>query len=664
MSDIIVQDPQTGEDLIFEITGERPTAQEAAAINRALQRNQVQTTFAPPPERSFLSKATVPVNINQLQPAFVGAGATLGGAAGSPLGPVGIGGGGILGAALGQGAFEATALAGEKLGLVGPGAPLAGSAPRGGPIGATNRAAREMAFESVGMGIATGARPLVRGALRGIARIGSRGERVASQAQSLGVGLGVEDVTERTSIRGFRKVLGRFPIIGGPFKTADLRKARQIGEALDSKLIRLGPSVTEAELGTNLKSAAGRKFKFLKGEISNLYDEAFDAARQSGATIPLDNTKAAAEELVSEATMRRPMIRLDDGRLVAMPKPVRSKMLEFAKNLNRLEDHVTVDQYDELTKDLADLMDLSRKQGLPFKRGFEIKKALEADLKEITDASVAGSLRQADRRWGALMRLADRPTGQRFRRVEKNIFGPGFEDPGTAEADQLFGLVFNSKSPRAISDLRHLVGDRTFQVALRRHIENAVDASSVASKDGIFLNVKTLRNMLGLGKTQKSQRAALSVALRGTGVSIDEIDALVDVVDAASRNGVIDVSQFIARRATLGGFRAVTRALLPGASFTGGAAAAATGHVGVASGIATVYGLRKLGQVITSPRLLRSLTTALQPNLTAQQRNAALLRFTQLGTRAFGREFEKDMNEALRSEFGSVFDEGGEGRNR
>ena len=60
-----------------------------------------------------------------------------------------------------------------------------------------------------------------------------------------------------------------------------------------------------------------------------------------------------------------------------------------------------------------------------------------------------------------------------------------------------------------------------------------------------------------LGLDNVDGRAALEVALKGTGTKIKDIERFLDVAEKAGSFTVTDPSQFVARRVTLGGFKSL-----------------------------------------------------------------------------------------------------------
>ena len=326
-----------------------------------------------------------------------------------------------------------------------------------------------------------------------------------------------------------------------------------------------------------------------------------------------------------------------------LPPAVKNKILPFAKRLRAIEPDLDIAQYQSLSADVDDIIDFSRRQGLPMKKAVELKKAIELDLDDINVPAVQQAFRKADKNWFELHRLFERPTAQRFARADRRIFDVGFEDLTTTEPNTkaFFKSVFNAGSPRAMVDLRKVVGDREFNRAVRAHIDDVfVQAIERAGVNDAILNTDTLRRGLGIFNRKSSEFAAMAVALKRTGINVGDLDRLVRVVENAAEQGGVDVSTFIARRATLGGFKSVTRALVPGASFTGAgtgaAAGAAIGSGKIATATAAVgimVGLRRLGRAITDPATMRSLIKAIDPNLALAQRDAAAARFLQLMTR-------------------------------
>jgi hypothetical protein len=574
----------------------------------------------------------------------------LGGAAGAPLGPLGTVGGSTLGAGAGSTVADLIELAAKRYAPSVADPTVAPEELTG--LGPSRRALREMVYESGFTGGITAARPFARRAAQRLA-FGSGVEDLAQAryraglAEEAGIPLGAEDISDRLRIQFWRKMLGRFPALARPFREADVRKSRAAEAALEEQIDKIAPRVTMAQSGLNLKRAAKKEYQQIKGVIGKEYEDAIELAQTTGARIPMNHTRVKASEIVQEMTGHRPKMEVvtkdGDVNWVPIPRAMKERVVPLTRNLRKIQPDITIDQYRSLVDDVDFVIDFSRRQGFPMKKAVELKKALELDLGDINVPEVRQAFQSANRNWFRMQRLFERPTAQKFGRVDRRIFGLGFEEPTAMEPNTraFFKSVFDAGSPVAMTDLRRLVGTREFNRAVRAHVDDAFAQAveRVGANDAI-LNMGVLRRNLGIFNKRSDEYLAMRFALKSTGASIQDLSRLVDVIQVASEQGLIDVSTFIARRATLAGLRGAVRAIVPGSQLMGAGGGAAFG-AGVASGktatvltaLGIMVGLRKLGQVITDPAMVRSLTKAIDTNLPLAQRDAAAVRFFQLSHR-------------------------------
>jgi len=656
---IQVEDPRTGQLVPVEIAGDYPTPEESKII-------EAEFSAASSDPGGFASKF-IPRSTADWRPAIVGGGATVGGVIGTAAGPLGTAAGGILGAGAGSLVADLTELAAKKF-MPGVSDPNLSHAELSG-LGPTQRAIKEGAWEAAFAGAAQAARPLVKRAFQKFAFGGSvedlaQARTRASAADTEGIPLGIEDISDKLRIRFFRKVLGRFPFLSKPFRESDVAKSSAVETALEKRVRQIAPSVTMAQAGVNLKRAARRKFVHLKNIFSKQYVDSIELARKTGARIPMQHTRVKASEIIEEMAGSRPRMEIEteEGiRYIPIPRAVKDKLTPFLKKLSQIEPDLRIEQYQALSDDLEDIIEFSRKQGFPMKKAFEMKKALELDLGDINVPAVKDLFQKANRDWFTMNRLFERPTAQKFTRVDRRIFGIGFEDLTTTEPNTkaFFKTVFDAGSPRAMTDLKKLVGVPEFNRAVRAHIDDVfTSAIERAGPRDSILNIDALRRGLGIFNKSSGEYASMAVALKNTGIRINDLSRLVNVLQIASEQGSVDVSTFIARRATLGGFRSAIRAVMPGASFAGGGIAASMGAAGSSSKIMTamaslgvMIGLRKVGSLLTNPETMRALIKTIDVNLPIAQRDAAAARFMQLSARAgFGRivnEVKTEVSRAL-----------------
>lgn len=567
--------------------------------------------------------------------AAVMAGGTAGAIAGSGVGPWGTLAGGALGAAGGYYTHE-----GIKSGLKAAGVyegPLPGSREM------AENALREVRDELMWGGGAMAVGELARLGKAGITKwlASPEGRQFASRAKrQFGIDLGLIDITESRFLKGYPKIVGKFPVIGTPFREAAERKSKQVYAARERLLFRLGPSANLAELGVDLNAAAKNMYRGVRDEVNRRYEDAYRIADETQAAVPTEGVRQSIADELTAFQQRRPTA---EGKPITRQKP--SPLLEFAEDYANLDPALNVRQYDGMLEDLDVAMAMAKESGWDLKPFLNIKRAAEEALQNISHPEAAQAFKAADEYFAKAMRTFESPVAQKYARVEKRPFRHGLSKPGTLNADEIFNAVFNSKSPQTMRDLRRLVGLEEFRRVTRAHIDNAWQSAMEGAKAGQVFNPDTFARHLGLDNARSGQYAALEEALRYTPMDISDLKEFNDVVRAAFKEGVPDPSQFVSRRAVLGGARSALRAFLPfaGGASVGGAAGgtlfgAMGGVGGVTTGVAATYLARMGSKALARPRDMKVLKIMLDEAKPERLRLNAVIRLMRLAPEVFPEE--------------------------
>ena len=427
-----------------------------------------------------------------------------------------------------------------------------------------------------------GAPMLTIGALRGTL-FRSLGKNIpedmrvaAAGAEELGIPLGVENVvgTERgigRFVRGTRNIIGRLPFFGKPFKTADTAQVKGIREARDTLMDGVAPIVrTVAETGVDLSSSALRRAKLIGEEFNRLYTQVLNRADASGALVPTEALRRAARGIVDELQKlpRRPG---QGGALqpIGMPGPTAfdDSIIQWAKNdLLAIEAEITPTQFKSLTKGLNRMIQKAQAEGASDRFGHltVLRSAMEEDFGHIVGPdAITRQLRGLDasfRQWAELMEGA---TAQRINRGTRGFGKFLGEGRQTKEADELFPLVFNMKSPEAMQELHRLVGTGSFRAAIGAHVEGVMkkafkggdvgdDLSPIRKRS--LIDFDKLQRELGLGKSGSPERAAFAKALKlaGSESSVGDFEKFFNAAQLALSQNDTDVAALLARRLALG----------------------------------------------------------------------------------------------------------------
>ena len=552
------------------------------------------------------------------------AGGTLGGVLGAAGGPVGALAGGGLGAAAGSSAFDVANRAIRAFqGRPQPDVSVPEEAARAVQEGVT-----DVAF---GAGAAS-LGPLVKsfkplmGKLLGVG--GEPTRKLAAEAAKQGVPLAAVQVSKRPSVKGFSRVLGIFPFVGTPFKELASASGKAVEDRAGAILNELAPTATTADLGVDLVKAAKGKFKDFRRVSGALYDDFAKQAEAAGnpTIVPTDSTRQVANQIRDQRAAARVLVpgARGESKTLVQPEELRNPLDQFFDNFANIPERLTVTQARGLQRSLNEATQRASAQGFDISRAGQIKQALEQDMNSLdvgnlppeVGQSIVGALQRANTFFADSIRPFETATAKRFGRVDRNIFNPKFAKAGSANPDEAFKAVVNTRSPQAMADLRRLVGNDAMKGVARRHVEDAL-AKAVASgaPKGSSLNFDPSNFAANLGMDSAQGRQVLDEALKNTGVTSSELEKFVDVARAASDFTVPDVSSFLQRRFTLGG----VRSLLGGATLAAGVSSPP-------AGIALAILARKGSQILSSPSALRAMTTALDDSVSDQVKRAAVLR--------------------------------------
>jgi hypothetical protein len=614
----------------FRIKGDAPDEEETNAIMQIMGVPKTPTIPVAEPSPAERLVETVPPDTLKanLRPMLedvtgvprstaMGVGATIGGGLGEVAGPLGVAGGAAGGGAAGSLIYDAADAVLRYAKGAGQRGPM--SAPED-PLAPMKRALGGAEEEFKWTGGAMALIPALRSIkpfLLGVHTPGAK--RLQKISEQMDIPLGASAVTERGWVKGTGKVIGVFPFVGTPAKYQAVKTEVALRSKYDKILNQLAPNATLADVGVNLTEGAVQRFGKFKAVSGELYDDFYKKASALPVPDIFPTTKATALAAKLTGKIKAGETILKSGDVLQAPLP--KTLDDFVEKLIDLPDHVTAEQYRKLQLDLGEVMSSMRREGFDISRAVKIKKALELDfnnpdlsrLDPEQGLAVVNSLAMANEFYSRNIAAFKSPTAKRFGRVDKKMFGAGAFKPGTIYEDETFKVVFNSKSPEALRDLRTLVGPERFGGASRKYIEATFD-KFIDPKTGSF-DASRFGKAIGLGSESGEQ--ALAEMLKGSTV---QMETLKNFVELATRTGTVslpDTSAFIARRMTLGGWRAGLGALSLGSPVA----------ANPALGILGIFAVRHGSTVISSPKKLKAMIRILEPTTTDHQRRALLVRF-------------------------------------
>jgi hypothetical protein len=127
----------------------------------------------------------------------------------------------------------------------------------------------------------------------------------------------------------------------------------------------------------------------------------------------------------------------------------------------------------------------------------------------------------------------DTPISKEFKKVDKNIFGPGYQVQGSITSDQLGKVLLANRNvtPQLLDDLRTLVGDKQYKNFVRARLQTGYDKSLIKftepDRTGLMFDPYKFETNLGLNT--KAGRELLESMLKGSKLKIDDLDAFFTV---------------------------------------------------------------------------------------------------------------------------------------
>ena len=457
--------------------------------------------------------------------------------------------------------------------------------------------------------------------------------------------------------KGYGRVIGVFPYVGQPIKKTMAGKADILNKTADETLDLFAPNVALTKLGIDMTEASKSTFGDFKRVTGFLYDDFFQTA--SKVRQPIISTKTFKNSLQNYVNL------IDDGTIKVKGKklksPQKDAIYQYAKSAQNMDNFINVSQYKALVKDIKTFAKQSQKEGYNIKVLTGFKGALEKDLAQLSKqkyldslvkqgvikdpnlaSEIATKLKFANKVYanglenslvvktatGEKKKLTptvgigafQTPTAKKFMMVDKNIFGAGFQQPGSITADQLGNVLLANRnvSPQLLDDLRNLVGKKQFDRFVRARIQQGFDKSLVLSKEGgvngLIFDPFKFEDALGLNTS--SGRDLVKAMLKDSKLTIEKLDDFFAIAKNHAGLQIPDVSNFVARRATLGGTK----------SLFGGFAMGYSTYKEPFKGLAMIYVARKGSGFLSNPKQLDDVMTVLDPNSTASKVKIASLK--------------------------------------
>ena len=487
---------------------------------------------------------------------------------------------------------------------------------------------------------------------------GKPDKKLYEAAKRLNFPLSYSDAGNRIA-KGYGRVIGVFPYVGQPIKKAGGAKANIINKTADDTLNTFAPNVSLTKLGLDMTEASKSTYGSFRRISGYFYDDFYKTTQQvKSPIIPTKTFKNSLNnyvKLVNEGDIKI----FKQGKVKTVVKRQENPFYKYAQSAKRdLPEFINANQYRALVKDIQNRAIKAQKDGFVVSSAAGFKAALEKDLAQLTkkqyldglvkrkiiNAQLAPQIKtkldfankvyaqglentlitnamkkqaaKADVNLKAIPGIGtfQSPVAKKFKMVDKNIFGAGFQVPGSITADNLGSVLIANKnlSPMYLNDLRNLVGKTQFNKFARKAMDSAYEKSLISFREpnginGLMFDPYKFEDALGLNTTQG--RDLLKGLLKDTKLSIDKLDDFFVIAKNHASLTIPDVSNFIARRATLGGTK----------SLFGGFAMGYSTYREPIKGLGMIYLARKGSGFLANPKQLDDVMTVLDPKSDAFQ---------------------------------------------
>lgn len=594
---IIVQGPDGRE---FEFPAGTDAATIKGAMGKFYQRQEnIQSPVAQEPESSGQPQEEGTPwyrNIQNYKDPATLTGALAGAAIGAPLGPLGMAGGSTLGAGIGRSLWGAAAQEDVPTQV--------------------RESVKEMAWDAGFSAMF----PAFAGFGRWVAGLrGQSSKEIVEAAERLGIDPSLMAVTENRAIKkGWPTVIGVFPFTSGGMEKNIRTGQKSVQDRLNEFLDEVAPTSTLSQLGLDLTQAARSNFnQRLRHNSKILYDNFFDLAKKMGdpPVIPTAPIKEAVE--AAQSLRKSPQMFSQEGEVLGkVPSTTDGAISDWISNLSKLGENISPLEWRTLQADLNNLSKKAAAEGIEDARIAMIKSALEDAMAGIAEPELKRAIDVANKYYSQNMQKFSSRTAKHFERVDRNIFKKkGRPQAGSLTDDQIGEVLLRQRTPKAVKELRQIVGSDKVKDLARAAIDQEVlksyRSAGDSSRDQVF-------SFAALGKNLKidnpKSKEYLSELLKGTGVKVSELEDLIRVGTAYESIPLRDPSTFVARRVTLAGFSSLMF-LDPAMFITAGPLIAAAN-----------FG----GRILSNPTTLKLLKTSMDTSKSAETRRVALGKIVQI----------------------------------
>lgn len=505
---------------------------------------------------------------------------------------------------------------------------------------------------SIARGIGRGMSSLLTGANRT-----SRG--IAEAATREGIAMLPVQVGEGRFARGFVSVFGRFPWVAYALKQRSERAMGQIATAFEGVPGRLGPLTTFDEVSARIIRDAQATSTAMANDFNGQFTQLLARADANGIVVRPVNTRAVTDDIVRRMERETP-------RGVTQPLATTAGNRELRTFLNRTTRRLTdiqiggrqagqsgtqiadqtVRQMDQLLQTIDETMVRYADRGFSqttLGRLERLRNAVAADMtrhavhrggQPLNQAGqeIVREFRQLDQTLTEQVNFLFQNTSARRMGFQRDVSGRGarLDETAVRGADALADTLLRTGSPEAVREIGRVVTPETMRMLASSYFSRAVDRAMPEVGEGVRrIDVDVFARELGLNAPNSGKAAQTRELLQASGgMSMEQVNSLIEIARRASEAEIPDVSTFLARSAAFQGIRGTIRSIIPFAS-VGAAGTAADGFAtGGTMFIASVLGARGISGVISNPASARAFRRVMDVEARSAVRKAAYIRAT------------------------------------
>lgn len=508
--------------------------------------------------------------------------------------------------------------------------------------------------------------------------VGRPAKEQAEMGAKQGIMLMPVQVAGRPIARGYVTVLGRFPIIGTPFKTRGQKAEQDYQKAVQVLGERIAPIADWHELSVKISKEATGFVKETRAKYSKLYEDFWTRADAAGIKVIPAQTLNKADEILRKIDAQTPVAadgtKMSSGVALEIVQDwIKTEIIPL-RTVGPLGKIQTLRQMDGLVYKVDQkLLSLEPGQKQVAQKWLtELRQSMQWDatnnVRGPDSHILANELRALDADFSHTMsQFFETATAKQFGTIRKRgLRAIEFDETTRIPVDQLAKHLIKLDSPQAMEEIARLVEPETYQQITAKIMDDAW-RGAMKPVDDVANNfdVSRFAKYLGLEGKNTNRLAAVEKMLKESNApyTTKDLKEIVEIGRLIADLPIPRTSVFVARRATIGGWRSAIASFIPGFAGIGTSTAAAGPAGGVFATIIFAIGARGISAALANPANARAFLKVLDKEATMLVRRQAAVKAVR-GSIAYMRaEGEIDDAEAItwfegaQEAIGAYFDE-------